>query len=65
MPRKKTDIASHNFFVDPATLDALDVVAAHHGWLTEAGSYKGQPNRSLAVRELAKREAEKIRGIKP
>lgn len=61
MPRKPSDLRQVMFTVDPETLDALTAIALHHGWLNEAGNAKGEPNRSRAVRELAKREARRIK----
>ncbi len=61
MPRQKSDTIRQLFTVDPETLEALLLAAAHHGWLTDSG----EPNRSMAVRELAKREAKRIARKKP
>jgi hypothetical protein len=63
MPRPKSDLSVRMFSIAPADLANLDTVAAHHGWLTEAGVQKGEPNRSRAVRELAAREARRIERV--
>ena len=60
MPRPKSDLARHQFMVNPETLANLDEIARHHGWLSE----RGEPSRSMAIRELAAREAAKIRKAK-
>lgn len=57
MPRPKTGLARHQVMLGPADLDNLDAVAAHHGWLSE----RGEPSRSLAIRMLAAKEAERVR----
>lgn len=61
MPRPKSDKFRMTFMVEPSTLDDLDTVANHRGWFADASPSSGQPNRSKAVRELAAREAGKIR----
>lgn len=57
MPRPKSDLARHQVMLGPADLENLDLIARHHGWLSE----RGEPSRSMAIREFAAKEAEKIR----
>lgn len=58
MPRPKSDLARHQVMLSPSDLANLDAIARHHGWLSE----RGEPSRSLAIRELAAREAKRIKG---
>lgn len=57
MPRPKSDLARHQVMLAPADLENLDLIARHHGWLSE----RGDPSRSLAIREMAAKEAARIR----
>lgn len=60
MPRPKSDLARHQVMLGPEDLANLDLIARRHGWLSE----RGEPSRSLAIRELAAKEAAKIRKAK-